>query len=82
MRSAPPAPMAAHMQEQLTAQLQAALASRVVIEQAKGVLMVSDGIDAHTAFERLRKRARNASRPVVDVAREVIDAVQHSSPPS
>lgn len=45
--------------EQLAGQLQHALDSRVVIEQAKGVLASNHDVDVSTAFERLRRHARN-----------------------
>jgi hypothetical protein len=40
-----------------------------------GVLMASDKVDAQTAFNRLRRQARNTRRPVPEVAREIIDGV-------
>jgi GAF domain-containing protein len=57
---------------ELTAQLQLALTSRVLIEQAKGVLMEREGVDAEHAFELLRRRARSSERKLAEVAREVI----------
>jgi GAF domain-containing protein len=57
---------------ELTAQLQFALSSRVLIEQAKGVLMERQGVDAQRAFELLRHRARSSERKLADVAREVL----------
>jgi hypothetical protein len=47
----------------------------VLIEQAKGVLMASEKVDAQTAFTRLRRQARNTRRPVPEVAREIMDGV-------
>jgi GAF domain-containing protein len=67
--------VAAHASTRLANQLQAALDSRVLIEQAKGVLMASEKLDAQTAFTRLRRQARNTSRPLPEVAREIIDGV-------
>ena len=58
---------------ELTAQLQAALTARVLIEQAKGVLMEREGIDAKRALELLRRRARSSERKLADVARELLD---------
>ncbi|MFB2555324.1 GAF and ANTAR domain-containing protein [Herbiconiux liangxiaofengii] len=55
-------------------QLQRALDSRVVIEQAKGVLAQSDDIDMDEAFTRLRDRARHSGRRLSDVARGVVEA--------
>jgi GAF domain-containing protein len=57
---------------ELTAQLQFALNARVLVEQAKGVLMEREGVDARRAFELLRKRARSSERKLADVAREVL----------
>jgi len=56
----------------LVAQLQDALESRILVEQAKGVLMEREGLSAQAAFERLRRQARARSRKVDEVAREVI----------
>jgi transcriptional regulator with GAF, ATPase, and Fis domain len=71
--------VAAHASSRLATQLQTALDSRVLIEQAKGVLMASEKLDAQTAFTRLRRQARNTRRPVPEVAREIIDSVWPSS---
>lgn len=59
--------------EERADQLQHALDSRVVIEQAKGVLAERAGISPAEAFERLRRHARNRSEKVSDVCRLVID---------
>lgn len=53
-------------------QLQHALDSRVVIEQAKGYVAGRDGHDLDGAFRVLRETARSQRRPVADVAREVL----------
>ena len=59
--------------EVLAEQLQTALNSRVVIEQAKGVIAHSLGIAVDTAFERLRRYSRTNNRRLAEVAREIID---------
>jgi GAF domain-containing protein len=66
------AAVAANVKGRLADQLQAALDHRMLIEQAKGILMATDHVDAATAFERLRAAARSSRRPVVEVARDVI----------
>jgi GAF domain-containing protein len=53
-------------------QLQEALESRVVIEQAKGVLMATEGIDAEAAFQVLKDRSQRTNRKIRLVAEEVI----------
>ena len=53
-------------------QLETALASRVVIELAKGILAERHGIGLNEAFERLRREARNGRRKLHDVAGEVV----------
>jgi GAF domain-containing protein len=60
----------------IAVQLQGALDSRVVIEQAKGVLVGRHGISPRQAFERLRGLARDRRRPLAEVAAEVVDAAQ------
>lgn len=59
--------------EALAAQLQTALDSRIVIEQAKGVLAERDGLEMGTAFERLRRAARSSNRRLADVAGDVVE---------
>jgi len=54
-------------------QLQGALNSRVVIEQAKGVLFERLKLDMHDAFGMLRSYARRTNRRLSDVARDVIE---------
>ena len=54
-------------------QLNQALTSRVVIEQAKGVVAERDHVDMQQAFARLRGHARNHNRRLADVANDVID---------
>jgi AmiR/NasT family two-component response regulator len=49
------------------------LEHRWLIEQAKGVVMGRERLDAQAAFERLREAARSSTRRLADVAREVTD---------
>lgn len=59
--------------EVLNEQLQTAPNSRVIIEQAKGVLAQRGGLSIAVAFDRLRSYARNHSLRLSQVARQVID---------
>ena len=54
------------------AQLQHALSSRVLIEQAKGVVAFTHIVDMDGAFAILRQYARNNGRPLVEVAEQVV----------
>lgn len=54
-------------------QLQRALDSRVVIEQAKGFVAHTHHVDMGAAFTMLRQHARTTREPLVDVARAVIE---------
>jgi GAF domain-containing protein len=54
-------------------QLQGALSSRVMIEQAKGVLAERAHIGVDAAFARLRAHARERNLRLSNVARELID---------
>jgi GAF domain-containing protein len=55
----------------ISEQLQAALHSRVVIEQAKGVLAEYLNVSVDDAFQRLRKHARDNNRKLTELARDV-----------
>jgi transcriptional regulator with GAF, ATPase, and Fis domain len=57
--------------ELLNQQLKIALASRVVVEQAKGVLAQYHGISVDAAFDRLRRYARAHSLRLANVARQL-----------
>ena len=57
----------------LNEQLSGALTSRIVIEQAKGVISERADVDLAQAFSRLRAYARNSNRRLTDVARAAID---------
>ena len=61
-----------HEQTVLADQLQEALNSRVVIEQAKGVLAERSGWDMETAFAKLRDAARRENTRLSDLARQVV----------
>ena len=57
----------------VNSQLQTALNSRIVIEQAKGVLAEREGLDMDRAFIHLRTLARNTNRHLSVTARDVIE---------
>jgi GAF domain-containing protein len=69
----------AHARGRLAEQLQVALDHRLLIEQAKGVLMEREGLDAPAAFERIRMSARSSRRSAADVARELLATVSRRS---
>lgn len=54
-------------------QLQVALNSRVVIEQAKGVLATSAGLSMQDAFAAMRRYSRTRNTKLVEVARGIVD---------
>ena len=58
--------------EVLTEQLQGALNSRVVIEQAKGVIAQHRGVTPDEAFDLIRGYARNNNRRLSEVAQTVV----------
>ncbi len=59
--------------QRINEQLNHALNSRVVIEQAKGVVAERQQLDMEQAFVRLRTHARSHNLRLVDVAAGVID---------
>jgi GAF domain-containing protein len=64
---------AMHDQHVLVEQLQAALNSRIVIEQATGILAERTGLNVGFAFGALRQHARNQNLGLTALARMVID---------
>ncbi len=60
----------------LNEQLQTALNSRVIIEQAKGKLAERLGVDTDQAFSVLRDRARTSNRRLSDLARAFVDGTE------
>ncbi|HEX5586877.1 MAG TPA: ANTAR domain-containing protein, partial [Acidimicrobiia bacterium] len=57
----------------LAGQLETALESRIVIEQAKGVVAERAGVSVDAAFQRIRRYSRDHNRRLTDVARNVVD---------
>jgi GAF domain-containing protein len=64
--------------QRLNEQLSGALTSRVVIEQAKGVISERAGVSLAEAFARLRAFARQRNLRLTDVARAAVDGTLDS----
>jgi AmiR/NasT family two-component response regulator len=62
-----------HDQNVLTTQLEAALESRIVIEQAKGMVAERNRISVDEAFVQIRRFTRSSNRLLSDTARGIID---------
>ena len=62
-----------HVQEELNGHLQRALDSRVLIEQAKGVLAASTGVSMDEAYKKIRGHARSHSVSVRTVADSIVN---------
>lgn len=68
--------------EVVAEQLQAALNSRIVIEQAKGFLAERHGIGVEEAFAVLRTYARNHNRKLTDTAAAIVgEGLDPGAPP-
>ena len=61
---------------ELSEQLQTALTSRPVIEQAKGIMMAREGCTEEEAFDILRRASQRANVKLRDVAAEVVARTQ------
>jgi len=70
------ASMALGARDAEVAELTQALTARVWVEQAKGALVATEGLDPAAAGERLRARAGASQRTLADVAREVVQDAQ------
>jgi hypothetical protein len=60
----------------VTEQLQTALNSRILIEQAKGVLAERLRLDVAEAFALLRSGARSQSRRLTELAQAIVDGTE------
>lgn len=69
----------AEKQTELATQLQAALDSRAVIEQAKGVLIAQHKLSAREAYQLVRTQARRERRKIGVVAGEIVDSAAKSA---
>jgi len=67
--------------ERLLARSEATMASRAVIEQAKGVIMNLTACDADEAFRTLTTWSQHANRKLRDIAAEVIAAAESGQGP-
>lgn len=61
--------------------LRGAFGRRAIIEQAKGILMARNGIDADEAYELLKARSQQSGRKLVDVAEALTQSHQLLSDP-
>ena len=50
-----------------------AMRSRAVIEQAKGIVMADERVDAAQAFDRLKQLSQHANMKLRDVAQRLVD---------
>jgi AmiR/NasT family two-component response regulator len=62
-----------------TIQLQTALDSRILLEQAKGILAECDSITADEAFNRMRAEARTKRIKLHELAAEIVESVTTSA---
>ncbi len=63
---------AIHDSRAFSAQLEVALESRIVIEQAKGIVAERDRVSVDEAFQLIRHFARDHNRLLSDTARQII----------
>lgn len=61
------------LQEELT-QARSALEDRKIIEQAKAILMMQNGIEEDAAYALLRRAAMNQGSKIVEIARSLVTA--------
>jgi AmiR/NasT family two-component response regulator len=66
-------------QGKVAEQLQAAMASRAVIGQAKGILMGTRGCSAEDAFDILVKLSQDSNRKLREVAQVLVDQPKPAS---
>jgi GAF domain-containing protein len=59
----------------LVEQMQTAMQSRAVIDQARGILMAQHRCDAEEAFAILRRTSQQGNRKIRDLAQAIVDSV-------
>lgn len=59
--------------EDLRRNLELALETRAVIDQAKGILMAREGCSADEAFEVLKRASQRTNRKLHQIAQEIVD---------
>nr|WP_276610712.1 GAF and ANTAR domain-containing protein [Kineococcus siccus] len=62
-----------------TRYLHVAVRNRALIDQATGIVMAQEGCDADRAYDRLVERSRSADRPVLEVAADLVAAVDRTT---
>jgi GAF domain-containing protein len=62
--------------EELRRNLEQALSTRGVIDQAKGIFMAREGLSADEAFEVLRRASQRANRKIHDLAQDVVNGAR------
>lgn len=62
--------------------MQLAMASRAVIEQAKGIVMARVGCDADAAFQLLVEQSQHENRKLRDIAAELVERAVPDAPAS
>jgi GAF domain-containing protein len=60
---------------EVAGQMEQAMASRAVIEQAKGVIMAMRGVPEHEAFEVLRRTSQDRNVKVRELAHQIVVGV-------
>jgi GAF domain-containing protein len=63
--------------EELRRNLETALETRGVIDQAKGILIAREGFSAAIAFDVLKRASQRSNRKIHDIAQEMVDAACH-----
>jgi GAF domain-containing protein len=69
-----------HEQDRTARQLEEAMASRTLINQAIGVIMAEQHCDAHVAFDLLRRQSQARNRKLREVAEDLITRVSGAPP--
>jgi GAF domain-containing protein len=69
-----------HRANDVSRQLEEAMANRSVIEQAKGAVMATMAVDADGAFDALRRVSQHENRKLRELAVEVVDAAAAGRP--